>query len=152
AAMLHVTLFRFPFYIDDERAAFAHRAQHPNDIVTVRVDRVSKVETAAAALRAGDDEQVGEAVAMQAQESSGPFRFPLILQSAAAAAGHHVEGGSAHPLEPGRVDQHVEWIFDALVDDAALVYLADAARRGINQMDVRQVERLQILIMEGRPL
>jgi hypothetical protein len=38
------------------------------------------------------------------------------------------------------------------MDDAALVYLGDAAWRGVDQMDVRQVERRQVFVVEGRPL
>jgi hypothetical protein len=57
---------------------------------------------------------------------------------------HSVKGlhpvGGAHPLEPGRINQHVERIFDPLMDDAALVDLAHTPRRGIDQMEVRQVE------------
>src|SRR6516162_1343231 len=70
----------------------------------------------------------------------------------AAAAADAVEGRGAHPLEPGRVDQHVEWIFDPLMDDAAFIDLVYAARSGVNQMDVRQVEGRQVFVMEGRPL
>ena len=38
------------------------------------------------------------------------------------------------------------------MDDAAFVDLLHALRRGVDQMDVRQVKRRQELIMEGRPL
>ena len=38
------------------------------------------------------------------------------------------------------------------MDDSAFVDLLHALRRGVDQMDVRQVKRRQELIMEGRPL
>src|SRR5260370_6642531 len=125
AAMLRIRILQLLADIDDARAALAHGLQHPHDIVTVSVDRVGEVEAAAAALRTGNDEQVGEAVAMQAEERLGSLGLPLLLQGAPAAAGDHVEGRGTHPLEPGRVDQHVEWIFDPFMDDAALVDLAN---------------------------
>src|SRR5438445_592077 len=64
AAMLRISIFRLLANIDYARSALPHGLQHPHDIVAVRVDRVDEVE-AAAALRTSDDEQVGEAVAMQ---------------------------------------------------------------------------------------
>src|SRR5258708_30602442 len=85
AAMLRIRILRLLADIDDARAALPHGLQHPHDIVTVRVDRVGEVEAAAAALRTGDDEQVGEAVAMQAEESLGPLGLPLLFQRTAAA-------------------------------------------------------------------
>src|SRR5260370_29327761 len=63
-------------------------------------------------------------------EGLGPLGLPLLIQGAAAAAGDHVEGRDAHPLEPAPVDHHVERIFDPLMDDATLVDLTQAARRG----------------------
>src|SRR6266849_3235933 len=59
-AMLRILIFRLLADIDDARAALAHGLQHPYEIVSVRVDHVGEVETAPAALRTGDDEQVGE--------------------------------------------------------------------------------------------
>src|SRR5207302_100342 len=102
-------------------ASIAQGSQHPHNIVAVSVDRISKVEAAAAALRTGDDEEVGEAAAMQPEEGLGPLGLPLLLQRAPADSSDSVEGRSAHPLEPGRVDQNIERIFNPLVDDAALV-------------------------------
>ncbi len=110
-------------------AAVAHRLQHPHDVVAVRVDRIGEVEAAAAALRTGDDEQVRKAVAVQAEKRLRAFRLPLLLQRAAVATGDHVERRRRHPLEAGRVDQHVERIFDAVVHHASFVD-ADARRVG----------------------
>src|SRR5260370_10216393 len=132
AATPRLRIFRLLAATDDARAALSHGRQQPREIVSVRVDRVGEVEAATAALRTGDDQQVGEAVAMQAEERLSPLGFPLLLEGAAAAAGDHVEGRGAHPLEPGRVDQHVERIFDPLMDSAALVDLAYAARCGVD--------------------
>ena len=50
--------------VDDHRALPAHRRQHPDDVVGMGVDRFGEVEAATAALRPGDDEQVGEPVAV----------------------------------------------------------------------------------------
>src|SRR5580700_894359 len=119
--MLRIRILRLLADIHDACSALPHGLQYPHDIVTVRVDRVGEVEAAAAALRTGDDEQVREAVAMQAEESPGSLGLPLLLQGAAAAAGDHVEGRGTHPLEPGRVDQRVERIFDPLMDHTSLV-------------------------------
>src|SRR5262249_4832292 len=94
----------------------------------------------------------GEAAGMQAEESSGPFGLPLLRQGTATAALDSIESGGAHPLESGRIDQHVEWIFDPLMDDTALVDLIHATRRSIDQMDVRQIERPQVFVVEGWPL
>src|SRR5271163_4753593 len=91
AAMLRIRILRSLADINDARAALSHGLQHPHNIVAMRVDRVGKVEAAAAALRTGDDEQVGEAVAMQAEEGPGPLGLPLLLQGAANAPGDHVE-------------------------------------------------------------
>src|SRR6266851_1805806 len=152
AAMLRVRLFRLLADIDDACAAISHRLQHPYEIVSVRVDHVGEVEAAAASLGTGDDKQVGEAAVMQAEERFGSLGLPLVLQGTAAAAADPVEGGGAHPLESGRVNQHVERIFDPLMDDAALVDLGDAPWRSVDQMDVRQVERQQVFVVESGPL
>src|SRR5207302_1603651 len=86
SAMLRVRFFQLFADIDAAPAALPHVLQHPHDIVTVRVDRVGEVEAATATLWTGNDEQVGEAVAMQTQERLGPLGLPLFLQGAAAAA------------------------------------------------------------------
>ena len=62
----------------------------------------------------------------------------------------HVERRRRHPLEAGRVDQHVERVLDAVVDDATLVDLAHAHGGGVDEVHVRQVERRQVLVVEGR--
>src|SRR5579885_2193641 len=152
AAMLRVLIFRLLADIDDQPAALPHRLEHPHDVVAVRVDRVGEVKAPAASLRAGDDEQIGEAAGMQAEERPGAFGFPLLFQGAPAAAGDLVEGRGAHPLEAGRVDQYIERIFDTLVHYAALIDLAHAERRGIDQMDVRQIKGRQVFVVKGRPL
>src|SRR5215469_1352647 len=78
-AMLRILVFRLLADIDDARTAFAHGLQHPDKIVSVRVDHAGEIEAATTALWTGNDEQVGEAAAMQAKESPGPFGLPLLL-------------------------------------------------------------------------
>src|SRR5207248_123677 len=102
--MLRILIFRLLTDIDDASAVLVHGLQHPDDIISVRVNYVGEVETAAAALRTSDDEEVGEAAAMQAEERSGPFGLPLFLQGAAPAAPDPIEGGGTHPLESGRIN------------------------------------------------
>src|ERR1700693_2407743 len=60
AAMLRIGILGLLADIDDASPALPHGLQQPHNIVTVRVDRVGEVEAAAAALRTGEDEQVGE--------------------------------------------------------------------------------------------
>src|SRR5262249_18530841 len=144
-------IFRLFADINNAVTPLAHSLHHPYEIVSVRVDDVGEVEAAAPALRAGDDEQIGKTAGMQAEKSPGSFGFPLVRKSTAAATLNPIEGGGSHPLKSGRVDQYVERIFDAFMDDAALVDLAYAARGGVDQMDVWQIEGRQILIVEGRP-
>ena len=66
----------------------------------------------------------GKPVAVQAEERLGALGLPLLAQRAPVAADDHVERRRRHPLEAGRVDQHVERVLDAVVHDAALVDLA----------------------------
>ena len=138
--------------VDHARIALAHGRQHPHDVVAVGLERVGEVEAATTALRARDDEQVREALAVQAEEGLRAFLLPLPLQRAAVAPGDHVERGGRHPLEAGGVDQHVERVLHAVVHHAALVDLAHADGRGVHEVHVRQVERGQVLVVEGRAL
>ena len=80
------------------------------------------------------------------------FGFPLALQRLAAATGDHVERRRRHPLKAGRIDQHVERVFDAVVHHAVLVDPAHAVRRGIDEVHVRQVEARQVFVVERRAL
>src|ERR1700683_2282922 len=77
-AMLRVLDFRLLADIDDILATLAHGLHHPDEIISVRIDHVGEVKAAAAALRTGDDEQVGKALGMQPKESPGPFAVPFL--------------------------------------------------------------------------
>src|ERR1700723_377384 len=130
--MLRILVLRVLAHIDDLRAALAHGLQYPYEIVRMRVDHVGEVEAAAATLGTSDDEQVGKAATMQTEECSGAFSLPLVFQGTTAATADPVEGRSAHPLESGRIDQHVERIFNSLMDHAALVDFAHPARCSVH--------------------
>jgi len=86
------------------------------------------------------DSQLATLERPDAEEGAGAARLPLLAQRHAVTAFDHVERRRRHPLEAGRVDQHIERIFDAVVHHAFLVDAAHAVRCGVDEMDVRQVE------------
>jgi len=55
-------------------------------------------------------------------------------------------------LEPGREDQAVELVLDPVDDDAALGDALHAPPVRVDERDVRTVERLQVVVVEARPL
>ena len=62
-----------------------------------------------------------------------------------------VDAGLLH-LEAGGVDQHVERVVSAVEDRALRADLGDALAVGVDEMDVRPVERRQVVVVEARPL
>ena len=82
--------------------------------------------------------------AAQCSDSLTPPR-PVMIEAGAAL----VFGAD---LEAGGVDDAVELVFLARDHDAVLGDPLDALAVGIDQMRARRVERLQIGVMEARPL
>ena len=80
---------------------------------------------------------------------------PLLGERHAVAAVDLVAGAArvvGADLEAGGVDQAVELVLDAVDDDAALGDALDAPAVGVDERDVRAVERLQVLVVEAGPL
>jgi hypothetical protein len=76
---------------------------------------------------------LGCAIAVLHQRRAQPmYRMVWRADEHSVKGLHPVEGGGAHPLEPGRINQHVERIFDPLMDDAALVDLAHTPRGSVS--------------------
>ena len=100
-----------------------------------------KIKLATPALWARHDQQVRKARTVHAQKSLGSFLCPFRPERSPVLAGDHVECRGGHPLKTGGVDQHIDWVLDAIVDDAALVDLRDASGGRIDQMYIRTVER-----------
>ena len=99
-------------------------------------------------------EEVREAVDVHAvQRAHGGV--PVLGQRDAVPA-DGVEPGPAGErrtdLEAGGVDDAVEFVVDAADPDARLVDALDTLAVGVDERDVRVVERLQVLVVEARPL
>ena len=80
-----------------------------------------------------------------------PSRYLSFEVDAVLADDLVVDAGLLH-LEAGRVDQQVELVLVALEDRALRVDLGDALAVGVDQVDVRAVERRQVVVVEARPL
>ncbi|CAB4886351.1 unannotated protein [freshwater metagenome] len=118
----------------------------------MRLDGVREVEGAATALRAGHDEQVREAVAVQAEERACAPVLPLLAEGLPTPPSDHVERRGCHPLEACRVDEHVQVVLGAVVHHTALVDLLDPHRGNVHKRHVRLVEAREVLVVERWPL
>jgi hypothetical protein len=107
AAVLGILVLRLAANVDDRLATVAHRLEHPHDVVAMGVDRVRKVEAAATTLGASDDKEVREALRVETEKGLGALGVPRLLDTAAVTANRRVEQSARHPLEPGRIDQHI---------------------------------------------
>src|SRR6202012_3454461 len=107
-----------------------------------------------AGLRDALDEAVRKAVGAQALER--PHSVPPALGERPAAAADQLEARAAAiigaHLETRCEDEAVELVGLSVGDDARLGDALDAAPAGVDQGDIVAVERLQILVMEARPL
>src|SRR3954452_1866177 len=108
-----------------------------------------EVELRTAALRAGHNEQVRETIGVKPQKRADAAFLPLLPQRLAITANNHIEATCCHPLKASRVNQDVEWIFNAVMHHAVFRNLLHAQRRGVDQVHVWQVEGWQVFVMEG---
>ena len=100
------------------------------------------------------DEQVREAAAHHPEEAGGAVG-PLLGQRDAVPADDVVAGAAGQRrdlgLEAGAVDDAVDLVLLAVDDRAPLGDPLDAGR-AVDEGDVGAVERLQVLVVEARPL
>jgi len=151
-AVVGIPFFRVRGDVDDGMSPVSHGGQHPDDVVGMLLDGVGEIEASATALGTGHDEQVGEPLAVEAKEGFAAFGLPLFAEGHAPSTPDHVERRGSHPIEASGVDQHIERVFGAIVDDASFVDLLDTAGCRVDQVHVGLIERRQILVVERRPL
>ena len=80
-----------------------------------------------------------------------PLGVLVVQLDAALADDLVVDAGLLH-LEAGGVDQHVDRVLLAVEDRAVLADLGDALAVRVDEVDVRTVERRQVVVVEARPL
>ena len=144
----------FPGHFDFLEAVVPRMLHHPSDGLRGVGQIVRHVGDEIGSLRRLHEECVRKAVHMDAvlaAHALGPM-----LRQFYAASPRHVEAGAplvlGADLEPRRVDDAVELVFLAGGHDPAGRDLLDSLAVGIHQMRPRRVERLQIGIVEARPL
>ena len=109
---------------------------------------------AIAALRRLDQQHIGKAARKNAVQRLGAaFEF-LRQRNSVTARDLHADAPRiiGADLEARRIDQAIELVFLARDDDSVLGDALDALAGRVDQMNVRPVEGLQILIVEARPL
>src|SRR5581483_2285562 len=151
--LLHPLLFRLLRYLQRAYLALARLLDQVGDVPALLFQHMREVG-AEADLRHADDEAVGEAARLHAEQGANAV-LPLLRERLAAAAVDVVAGAPFQrraPLEAAGEDDAVNLVLDAVRHDAALGDPLDAAAIGIHQRHVRAVEGRQVFVVEAGPL
>jgi len=105
------------------------------------------------ALHGADHEEIREVLGHDPVEAVRTFRPGLGHRDSATALRHEAEtvvGGG--DIEPRGVDQQIDRVLDAVHDRTVLVDEIDTATIGVDEMDVRAIERRKVLVVEAGAL
>src|SRR6266852_1606149 len=143
---------RFRRRLDPAEVVTPHVLDARDDEVTLQLGAGRPVAERRRALRAVDIEQIREVRARYAQmraRAAGPFLTQRLAVGAAS-----VDAGQAarEEIEPRRQYENVELHFPVLRLDTRRRHSFDWGLEQVDNMDVRLIVRLVVVLLQGRPL